>query len=80
MKFSFELNKDVSAALQKIKNDIDHTGGKFNGNEKSGTFEGQGIKGSYNINGKIVNITIMQKPPLIKDDKIKSEIINYFGG
>ncbi|GHV81768.1 hypothetical protein AGMMS49991_03260 [Spirochaetia bacterium] len=79
MKFSFELNKELSTALQKADQDIRKNGGKFNGNDKSGTFEGKGIKGNYSITGKTVNITIMQKPLLIKDDKIKSEILNYFG-
>ncbi|GHV92114.1 hypothetical protein AGMMS50268_26170 [Spirochaetia bacterium] len=49
MKFSFELNKEVSAALQKVKSDIQNAGGKFNGDIKAGNFEGQGIKGNYNI-------------------------------
>lgn len=80
MKFSFNLNKELSSTLEKVGHDIRNNGGKFSGNDKSGTFEGKGIKGSYSVNSTMITIAITQKPPLIKDDKIKEEIINYFGG
>jgi hypothetical protein len=78
MKISFYLEKDIGSTLPSVKADIEKGGGKFNGNEQSGSFKGKGIEGTYSIAGKTVNIIISKRPPMISDENIKEEILTYF--
>ena len=58
MKFSFDVDKEISILLPSVKKLIITEGGIFNGNERNRTFQGKGITGNYSINGRIVNIVI----------------------
>jgi hypothetical protein len=78
MKFSFDVQEDISSLLPSVKKSILAEGGEFNGNEYNGSFQGKGITGNYSTNGKTISIMISKKPPFIDEKKIKDEIMNYF--
>jgi hypothetical protein len=72
--FTFEINKprDITQAIQKVRDEIEKADGVFNGDEERGTFEvkKEGIKGEYRVAEKVY-ITITEKPVIIPNFLIK---------
>ena len=67
--FSFPLQGDSAAILQKARTAVTGQGGNFEGNEQSGNFNlsvfGSTITGSYSVAGSQMDIVISDKPFLL---------------
>ena len=46
----------------------------FRGNETSGNFSASGVKGVYSMEGKVVRVTIIEKPFYIPWPLVESEL------
>jgi hypothetical protein len=78
MQFSFDIPMDGAEALRKAKELLEEKGGTFAGDEHSGHYEGNGVKGSYAIEGKTVTIKIFQKPFFVPEAVVKSAVMKFF--
>ena len=70
--FEFELQQAPDELIGKLKNSALDSGWGFEGDLKSGAFEGDGIKGAYAYDGRTLTVTIHEKPfiapwPLIEN-------------
>ena len=65
---------DINKSLSQVKNNCD----SFNGNEESGSFSKSGVRGTYDISGNTVRITLTDKPFLASWDYVESKIRSYF--
>ncbi len=67
--FSFPLQGDPAAILQKARTAVTGQGGSFDGNEQSGQFNltvfGSSIVGSYAVADNKMDIVISDKPFLL---------------
>jgi hypothetical protein len=52
---------------------------QFDGNEHSGTFSGDGVAGTYSVQGQMVTVTINRKPFFITMAMIESHMKQFFG-
>jgi hypothetical protein len=77
--FSFARPGDIGRAVAAVRSGVERKGGTFNGNEQQGSFRAGGIAGQYRVAG-VVNVTITEKPPLVPQSLIETEVKNYFGG
>ena len=50
----------------------------FSGNEKSGSFNGSGVVGSYECDGTEIDITLTAKPFMVSWNYVEKEIRGYF--
>jgi hypothetical protein len=49
-------------------------GADFRGNEASGSFSASGVKGVYRMEGKVVSVTITEKPFYVPWPLVESEL------
>lgn len=74
--FSIPYSGDPSAILAKARSAVESQNGLFNGDNTSGNFEvsllSNSVKGSYNVNGSLLNITIFSKPFFVPCSAIES--------
>ena len=80
MAFSFQIAKpqDVKGRLKSTERDIINGGGSFAGDEKSGSFSGGGVSGTYTVEASSVKIVITKKPLLYPEAVVRSKITEYF--
>lgn len=82
--FDVNVTGDLQAALDRVKKQITDGGGTFSGDTKAGTFSGSTlvgkVTGKYTVSGKVVTITITDKPLLAPCSTIESKIREYFSG
>jgi hypothetical protein len=76
--FSFSKPPDITQAVQTVRNGIEAKGGSFSGNENTGSFKASGISGNYNIEN-VVAVTILEKPFVIPNSMIETEVKKFFG-
>lgn len=78
-KISIPFSGPASEAIVKAKAAIENQNGIFTGDEYSGEFDvsvfGNIIKGNYNVDGKILNLVITQKPFFVPCSTIESILI-----
>jgi len=79
--FSIPFSGSPGEILNRAKAAIQDQGGKFNGDDMSGFFElnvlGSSIRGSYNISGQDLAVTIDDKPFMIPCSTIQSYLTKY---
>jgi len=76
--FSFERPQDIAWAVQQVRSSILEKGGTFTGNEQQGSFRSKGIAGQYRV-ADVVNVTISEKPIVVPNSLIETEVKKYFG-
>jgi hypothetical protein len=76
--FSFAKPQDISQAVQTVRSSIQEKGGTFSGDEQQGNFSSKGITGRYQVS-EMVNVAISEKPFVVPNSLIESEIKKYFG-
>ena len=78
-KISIPFSGSVSETLLKAKTAIENQNGIFTGDECSGEFNvsvfGNTIKGNYNVDGKVLNLVITDKPFFVPCSTIESILI-----
>ncbi|HTF28452.1 MAG TPA: hypothetical protein VK625_06375 [Flavitalea sp.] len=79
--FSIPFSGSPSEILQKAQAAIHDQGGQFRGDDISGVFQltvlGSVIRGSYNVSGQDLNVTIVSKPFLIPCSTIQSYLTKH---
>jgi len=80
--FIVKLKDEVSSILDKMKSVITGKGGSFAGNKECGYFEGKSVFGTIkceyrSISANEVEITIDDKPLVMSNSMIESEIKKY---
>ena len=79
-KFSITM-KDLNADIDRIRKEIETTGGIFQGDSNKGTIAVKTpfgkIAGNYNIRGCLAQIEITDKPFLVSRSMIESKIKAY---
>jgi hypothetical protein len=81
MSFSIRLSKprNLAATLQAVKTGIERAGGKFAGDENSGTLAAPGdIAGSYTVNANDVTIIVTDKPFVVPQSFVENKIRNLW--
>lgn len=85
MPHSFEigLNDDPAVVLKKVESEITSSGGSFNGDTEKGDFAGKSVlgyvRGQYLVvSGKEIRVTITDKPFLVPNSAVESEIRKFF--
>jgi hypothetical protein len=81
--FSFDLPDDATAALAKASTTVQEAGGSFSGDMLAGTFAGKTpvgqVKGSYRVAGRMVTVTITDKPFVLSKSLVESKVRSFFG-
>ena len=81
--FSFPIQGNPAAILQKARTAVTSQGGNFDGNEQSGQFSltvfGSTITGSYSVAGSQMDIVISDKPFLLPCSTIESFLKSQLG-
>ena len=76
---SIPFSGSVSETLLKAKTAIENQNGIFTGDEYSGEFDvsvfGNTIKGNYNVEGKVLNLVITDKPFFVPCSTIESILL-----
>lgn len=79
--FSIPFSGSPGEILHKAQAAIHNQGGHFRGDDNSGAFQltvlGSEIRGSYNISGQELNITIDSKPFLIPCSTIQGYLAKH---
>ena len=82
--FSIPFSGSPTSVLKRAQTAIQGQGGEFRGDDISGAFQvsvlGSSIRGSYNISGQELNVTIDEKPFLIPCGTIQSYLTKQLGG
>jgi hypothetical protein len=82
--FSIPFSGSPTAILNRAEAAIHDQGGHFQGDDTSGAFQltllGSGIRGSYNISGQELIVTIDSKPFLIPCSTIQSYLTKHLEG
>jgi hypothetical protein len=82
--FSIPFSGAPSSILNRAQAAIQDQGGEFRGDDMSGAFRisvlGSDIRGSYNISGQELNVTIDSKPFLIPCGTIENYLTKYLEG
>lgn len=77
--FQLPFNESAISAIEKAKTAVESQNGKFNGDSNSGNFEvsifGNIIKGEYNVNGQVLNLSITEKPFFVPCSTIESFLL-----
>lgn len=60
--FSVVSTQEPSTLVARARRAAAENDAVFSGNEASGRFSGGGVEGVYRMDGKVVTVTIMQKP------------------
>ena len=80
--FSFDIKKaaDIAATVKSVEYKIKNSGGRFSGDEKSGSFINRAgdIAGNYLVGANNIKITITKKPFIYPDSIVESKIREYF--
>jgi hypothetical protein len=76
--FSFAKPQNISQAVQTVRDGVLSKGGTFTGDEQQGNFKASGIAGQYRVTD-MVNVTISEKPFIVPNSLIESEVKNFFG-
>lgn len=78
--FSVKVAGDASAVIQKARSAVESQKGTFNGDDQAGDFDvnvfSNHVKGSYEMVGDMMNITILKKPFFVPCSTIESFLRN----
>lgn len=60
--FSVVSTQEPGALVERARRAASENNADFRGNEASGSFSGSGVEGVYRMDGRVVTVTITQKP------------------
>jgi hypothetical protein len=77
-----KLSGDVKPLIETARKIASIAGAKMKGDEKKGTFSAKtvvgGIDGVYEVNAKVLTITVNKKPFLVSEAKIVTGLDKFF--
>lgn len=82
--FILEVADDLESQIEKIRSQIENSGGRFLGDTRSGTFSGSvgmlgSFRGEYKIEENVAIVRITQKPFGVTCQSIQTRIKYYLG-
>jgi len=79
--FSLPYTGDPESLLRRAQQEIQGPGGSFDGDARRGTFQAKtplgSIRGSYEISGQQIFLSILKKPFLLSCKRIESELAAF---
>lgn len=76
--FVMSLKQPADFLLEKVREAADKNGFLLEGNDQSGSFQGNGIFGCYQVNGDKLELVITKKPALLSWNRVEAEIRAFF--
>jgi hypothetical protein len=76
--FSVKFTEDPSALVARVEKAAIKYGADFKGDATSGSFSGNGVKGTYSIQDRVVTVTITDKPFLIPWGLVETQVRGFF--
>jgi len=76
--FSVGFTEDPSALIARAEKAAIKYGADFKGDTSSGSFSGNGVKGIYSIQDRVVTVTIIDRPFLIPWGLVESQVRGFF--
>ena len=76
--FSVNTTKNPEALVSEARQVAEENDATFKGDRNSGSFSGSGVKGSYEVEGKTVTVTITDKPTLAPWSTVESRVKEFF--
>lgn len=77
--FSIPFSGDPENLFKRANQEIEKSGGAFNGDSAQGSFEVKtplgSIEGSYQISGQQISFAILKKPFLLSCSRIEKELM-----
>jgi hypothetical protein len=81
--FSVPFSGEVAEIISKARKGIGNAGGNFNGDDNTGSFDistmAGDVRGTYAVNGNMLEVNITDKPMFLPCDMIESQLKNYLG-
>lgn len=79
--FSVPISGSVTDIVSKARNAIGGAGGNFSGDDNTGSFDistmAGDVRGSYTVNGDMLDVTITDKPMFLPCDMIEAQLKQY---
>ncbi|MCW3110658.1 MAG: hypothetical protein JWQ09_5164 [Segetibacter sp.] len=76
--FNISFSGDAESLITRAKQEIERSGGFFNGNAAQGDFQAKtpigSIRGTYQIEGREISLAITKKPFLLSCTRIEKEL------
>ena len=76
--FSVNTTKNPDTLVSEARQVAEENDATFKGDRNSGSFSGNGVEGSYEIEGSTVHVTVTDKPKLATWSKVESKINEFF--
>ncbi|HZG01572.1 MAG TPA: hypothetical protein VEY71_11240 [Chitinophagales bacterium] len=79
--FSVPFSGEVAEIVSKARSGIGNAGGNFNGDNNTGSFDistmaGE-VRGTYTVNGSMLEVHITDKPMFLPCDMIESQLKQF---
>jgi hypothetical protein len=78
--FTIPFEGDPVTLVARAKQTAAQNHAQLDGDERSGTFSGDGVAGTYTVQNHTVTVTINRKPFYIATAMIKSHVQGFFAG
>lgn len=75
---SIQTHEPIDAILKRAQETAARHNAKLEGNNQNGNFSGAGVKGTYQVEGSTIHITITDKPLLAPMSLVESKIRDFF--
>ena len=78
--FEIIIEKDINTLFKDIKRIAKLNRIKIEGNKDEGIFNTGVVKGTYNVKGKKIIITVTERPYKVNCDTLKNVLTKFFSG
>ncbi len=76
--FSVNVTEDPNTLVTRAEKVATENGAVFRGDTTSGSFSGRGVRGTYQIQGRTVTVTITDKPLFVPWGVVESMVRGFF--
>jgi hypothetical protein len=76
--FSVNTTKNPETLVSEARQVAEENDATFEGDTNAGSFSGNGVEGSYEVEGKTVKVTITDKPTLAPWSTVESRVKEFF--
>ncbi len=76
--FSVNVTEDPNTLVTRAEKVATENGAAFRGDTTSGSFSGRGVRGTYQIQGRTVTVTITDKPLFVPWGVVESMVRGFF--
>jgi hypothetical protein len=76
--FSVDIMKNPDTLVSEARQVAEENDATFKGDRNSGSFSGNGVEGSYDVEGEDLTVTITDKPTLAPRSTVESRVRAFF--